>query len=74
MLSLLQRRDRGLDGGPGAFRSQLADESFAHRLQARQAEHDGCVNTVAFTGAGDILVSGGDDRHIALLSFWEIGE
>lgn len=36
-------------------------------------KHRGCVNTVSFNAAGDILVSGSDDRRIILWD-WETGE
>lgn len=36
------------------------------------AKHRGCVNTISFNAAGDILVSGSDDRRIILWD-WETG-
>lgn len=35
-------------------------------------KHRGCVNTVSFNAAGDVLVSGSDDRRIILWD-WESG-
>ncbi|KAL0422944.1 UNVERIFIED_CONTAM: Serine/threonine-protein kinase ATR [Sesamum latifolium] len=35
--------------------------------------HRGCVNTISFNAAGDILVSGSDDRRIILWD-WETGQ
>uniref|UniRef100_A0A803QX85 Uncharacterized protein n=1 Tax=Cannabis sativa TaxID=3483 RepID=A0A803QX85_CANSA len=64
---------------------ELSTRSFAHRLGASKdlvlrldvykklEKHGGCVNTVSFNEAGDILVSGSDDRQVILWN-WEIGE
>lgn len=35
--------------------------------------HKGCVNTVSFNAAGDVLVSGSDDRRVILWN-WETGQ
>lgn len=35
-------------------------------------KHRGCVNTVSFNAAGDVLVSGSDDKRIILWD-WETG-
>lgn len=34
--------------------------------------HEGCVNTVSFNQAGDILISGSDDRMVMLWN-WDAG-
>ncbi|KAL6494860.1 hypothetical protein OROGR_031660 [Orobanche gracilis] len=36
-------------------------------------KHHGCVNTVSFNAAGDVLVSGSDDKRIILWD-WETGQ
>ncbi|PON45041.1 WD repeat containing protein [Parasponia andersonii] len=63
----------------------LSTRNFAHRLGASEDlvlrldmfrkldKHRGCVNTVSFNAAGDILVSGSDDRRVILWN-WESGE
>ncbi|XP_073045615.1 uncharacterized protein [Primulina eburnea] len=63
---------------------RLSARKFAHRLAASEdlvlrlcfvrtlAKHRGCVNTISFSAAGDILVSGSDDRRIILWD-WETG-
>ncbi|XP_073122735.1 uncharacterized protein [Henckelia pumila] len=63
---------------------RLSARNFAHRLAASEdlvlrlgfvrtlAKHRGCVNTISFSAAGDILVSGSDDRRIILWD-WETG-
>ncbi|XP_062081541.1 uncharacterized protein LOC133787597 [Humulus lupulus] len=64
---------------------ELSSRTFAHRLGASKdfvlrldvykklEKHRGCVNTVSFNEAGDILVSGSDDRQIILWN-WERGK
>ncbi|KAI3446298.1 hypothetical protein Pfo_002963 [Paulownia fortunei] len=64
---------------------ELSTRNFAHRLAASEDlvlrldilrkldKHRGCVNTVSFNAAGDILVSGSDDRRIILWN-WETGQ
>ncbi|KAG8368045.1 hypothetical protein BUALT_Bualt15G0004600 [Buddleja alternifolia] len=64
---------------------QLSTRNFAHRLAASEDlvlrldllrkldKHRGCVNTVSFNAAGDILVSGSDDRRVILWD-WETGQ
>lgn len=42
-------------------------------MYRRLDKHRGCVNTVSFNAAGDILVSGSDDRRVILWN-WETGE
>ncbi|TYK23393.1 DDB1- and CUL4-associated factor 8 [Cucumis melo var. makuwa] len=63
---------------------ELSTRNFAHRLGALEdlvlrldlykklERHKGCVNTVSFNAAGDILVSGSDDRRVILWN-WETG-
>ncbi|KAL3813991.1 hypothetical protein ACJIZ3_015259 [Penstemon smallii] len=63
---------------------QLSTRSFAHRLAASEDlvlrldilrkldKHRGCVNAISFNAAGDILVSGSDDRRVILWD-WETG-
>ncbi|XP_011088653.1 DDB1- and CUL4-associated factor 8 isoform X2 [Sesamum indicum] len=52
-----------------------ASEDLVLRLDILQKLdlHRGCVNTISFNGAGDILVSGSDDRRIILWD-WETGQ
>ncbi|KAL0383899.1 UNVERIFIED_CONTAM: DDB1- and CUL4-associated factor 8 [Sesamum radiatum] len=64
---------------------ELSSRNFAHRLAASEDLvlrldilqkldlHRGCVNTISFNAAGDILVSGSDDRRIILWD-WETGQ
>ncbi|KAG6572132.1 DDB1- and CUL4-associated factor 8 [Cucurbita argyrosperma subsp. argyrosperma] len=64
---------------------EISTRSFANRLGAledfvlrlgllRKLErHKGCVNTVSFNAAGDVLVSGSDDRRVILWN-WEAGK
>ncbi|KAL9173686.1 hypothetical protein ABFS82_02G004600 [Erythranthe guttata] len=63
----------------------LSTRSFAHRLAASEdlvlrldilqklEKHRGCVNTVSFNAAGDVLVSGSDDRKVIFWD-WESGQ
>ncbi|GAB2291907.1 hypothetical protein Dimus_026157 [Dionaea muscipula] len=63
---------------------ELSTRNFSHRLGASEdlvlrleilrklEKHRGCVNTVSFNAAGDIIVSGSDDRRIFLWD-WEMG-
>ncbi|XP_057769193.1 uncharacterized protein LOC130989250 isoform X4 [Salvia miltiorrhiza] len=63
---------------------QLSSRNFTNRLAASEDlvlrldvlrkldRHRGCVNTICFNEAGDILVSGSDDRKIILWD-WESG-
>ncbi|KAK1261274.1 hypothetical protein QJS04_geneDACA001290 [Acorus gramineus] len=62
----------------------LPPRAFAHRVWASKDlvlrlgvyrkldKHRGCVNTVNFNEAGDVLVSGSDDRLVKLWN-WDIG-
>ncbi|PIN25707.1 WD40 repeat protein [Handroanthus impetiginosus] len=64
---------------------ELSSRNFAHRLAASEDlvlrldilrkldKHRGCVNSLSFNAAGDILVSGSDDRRIILWD-WETGQ
>ncbi|XAR59868.1 hypothetical protein NMG60_11015862 [Bertholletia excelsa] len=63
---------------------ELSNRNFALRRSASEdlvlrfdvfrklEKHRGCVNTVTFNSAGDILVSGSDDRKVILWD-WETG-
>ncbi|KAF3772810.1 DDB1- and CUL4-associated factor 8 [Nymphaea thermarum] len=54
---------------PRVFAHQIAgSEDLVRRLDvhAKLEKHRGCVNTVSFNAAGDILVSGSDDRSVVL--------
>ncbi|XP_030522797.1 DDB1- and CUL4-associated factor 8-like isoform X2 [Rhodamnia argentea] len=63
----------------------LSARSFARRLAASEDlvlrldvynkldGHRGCVNTVSFSGDGDIVISGSDDRHVKLWD-WQTGK
>ncbi|OVA08871.1 WD40 repeat [Macleaya cordata] len=60
---------------PRLFANRLgASEDLVLRLDVyrKLAKHRGCVNTVSFNSAGDILVSGSDDRNVMLWD-WESG-
>ncbi|KAF3777304.1 hypothetical protein EJ110_NYTH46082 [Nymphaea thermarum] len=54
---------------PRVFAHRIAgSEDLVRRLDvhAKLEKHRGCVNTVSFNAAGDILVSGSDDRSVVL--------
>ncbi|KAI3441187.1 uncharacterized protein J3R85_002429 [Psidium guajava] len=63
----------------------LSARDFARRLAASEDlvlrldiynkldGHRGCVNTVSFSGDGDIIISGSDDRHVKLWD-WQTGK
>ncbi|XP_076942678.1 uncharacterized protein LOC143612623 [Bidens hawaiensis] len=63
---------------------RISTRKFANRLAASEDlvlrfellkklnKHKGCVNTISFNPAGDILVSGSDDRKVILWD-WETG-
>ncbi|XP_031475334.1 uncharacterized protein LOC116247340 isoform X1 [Nymphaea colorata] len=54
---------------PRVFAHRIAgSEDLVRRLDvhAKLEKHKGCVNTVSFNAAGDILVSGSDDRSVVL--------
>ncbi|KAH7352322.1 hypothetical protein KP509_19G039700 [Ceratopteris richardii] len=66
------RREMGLVK-PHAFARHVGgwqDLIRRFHLHAELEYHTGCVNTVHFNSSGDILVSGSDDRQIAL---WDWG-
>ncbi|KAL6873571.1 hypothetical protein ACP4OV_013653 [Aristida adscensionis] len=50
----------------------MASQDFVRSLniQKRLRKHRGCVNTVAFNAEGSVLLSGSDDRTVALWN-WE---
>ncbi|CAL9022858.1 unnamed protein product [Prunus brigantina] len=64
---------------------ELSARNFTHRvggsedlvlrleLYRKLEKHRGCVNTISFNAAGDILVSGSDDRRVILWN-WETGK
>ena len=69
--------DRQADGAstPVGFQQQAGRSlSLVHRLRLdrKLANHEGCVNTVAFNPTGERLVSGSDDLHINIWD-WQLG-
>lgn len=69
--------DRQADGAstPVSFQQQAGRSlSLVHRLRLdrKLANHEGCVNTVAFNPTGERLVSGSDDLHINVWD-WQLG-
>ncbi|KAK3131303.1 hypothetical protein QOZ80_6BG0504740 [Eleusine coracana subsp. coracana] len=50
----------------------MASQDFVHSLniQKRLRKHRGCVNTLSFNADGSLLLSGSDDRSLALWN-WE---
>ena len=74
---VLDRQAGSSDGAssPVAFQQQAGRSlSLVHRLRLdrKLANHEGCVNTVAFNPTGDRLVSGSDDLHINIWD-WQLG-
>ena len=60
---------------PTAFQHQAGRSlDLIHRLQLDRKldNHDGCVNTVAFTPTAEHLVSGSDDLYINVWD-WQLG-
>ena len=75
--SLLDRQAGNFESAnsPVAFQRQAGRSlSLVHRLRLdrKLANHEGCVNTVAFNSSGDRLVSGSDDLHINIW-YWQLG-
>eukprot|EP00898_Chlorokybus_atmophyticus_P009217 jgi/Chlat1/9297/Chrsp99S08502 len=68
--SAVQGRELGSTPPRNFARSVGADVELVRRLErARTLQfHEGCVNTVSFTSSGELLLSGSDDRRIALWS------
>ncbi|KAL3160011.1 hypothetical protein ABBQ38_010398 [Trebouxia sp. C0009 RCD-2024] len=70
--------DRQADGAstPIGLQQQAGRSlSLVHRLRLdrKLANHEGCVNTVAFNPTGERLVSGSDDLHINIWD-WQLGK
>ena len=73
IFSNLQRRNLGQTGLPLTFQHSAASSlDLVKRLELKAVleGHTGCVNTVSFSEAGDLLVSGSDDKRIMLWNFY----
>ena len=70
MFTLLQRRETEVATPRRFFRQVTAPDSGLVSKLARRGDtldgHDGCVNTLSFTGDGETLISGSDDQSIIL--------
>ena len=72
---ILDRQADGANNTPLGYQQQAGRSlSLVHRLRLdrKLANHDGCVNTVAFNPTGERLVSGSDDLHINIWD-WQLG-
>ncbi|GLC52489.1 hypothetical protein PLESTB_000635200 [Pleodorina starrii] len=60
---------RHLSAVAATFRAEVSSSaSLIHRMELQRTldGHGGCVNTVSFNPAGDLLVSGSDDQSVML--------
>ncbi len=70
----LDNRSLGLEAG-AAFRDKaISSRYFVQRLSLsnRLNFHDGCVNSLSFNAAGNLLASGSDDCEIAIWDWQKV--
>ena len=74
MFEALQKRSSGSAWKlPQGFeRAAASSVDLVQRLELRckLEGHTGCVNTVTFSEAGDVLISGSDDRRVILWNWY----